>query len=112
MAATMTWTISMMSDFVQYEGKAQVVYNLHWNCSGEEDSDGETYNGRAYGTQSLSLSDLSDFTPYDDVTEAQALGWLYAANDEGWQADIEAKVQEVIDNEITPKTQSGVPWGE
>lgn len=107
----MTWAISTVDDFVEYDDKSQVIYTLHWGCSGTQTSGGETYDGRAYGTQGLSLSDLSDFTPYADVTEAQALGWLYAANEEGWQDEVEARVQEVIDNQITPKTESGVPWG-
>jgi len=111
MAATITWTITMVDDFVEYEGKSQVIYTLHWNCSGTQTSEGEDYDGRAYGTQGLGLADLSDFTPYADVTEAQALDWLYAANEEGWKTDVEAKVQEVINNQITPKTETGVPWG-
>lgn len=110
MSATMVWSISLVDNFPEYEGESQVIHNLHWSCRGSEESSDETYTARAYGSQNLQLSDLSDFTPYADVTESIALGWLYAASGEDWQGSIEGRVQRKIDSKITPKSESGIPW--
>ena len=110
MAASFEWTIQLVDDFVKYEGKEQVIYNLHWDCNGNQDSEGKNYVANAYGTQALNISDLSSFTPYSDVTQDECLQWLYDANKDGWKEEIEAKVQEVINKEITPTSESGVPW--
>ena len=121
----MVWSISAVDNFPEYEGESQVIHNLHWSCRGSEESNGEIYRARVYGSQNLQLSDLSDFTPYADVTESLALEWLYVASEdyrasegtgedlgEDWQGTIEGRVQTIIDSKITPKSESGIPWDE
>jgi hypothetical protein len=48
-----------------------------------------------------------DFTPYADVTEAQAQGWVW---DSVSQADTESALAANIENQKNPTEASGNPW--
>jgi hypothetical protein len=49
------------------------------------------------------------FTPYDQLTQAQVLGWCYANGVD--QTAVEANVQGSIDNQINPTVvQPPLPW--
>jgi len=79
------------------------VVIAHWGASL---TDGD-YSASAYGTQSFTRDENSPaFIPFDDLTEADVVGWLEL--DEGLEANLQAQ----IDEQKTPTTVSGVPWNE
>lgn len=86
-------------------GKADVVYNLHWDCLAEQDG----VSHRAYGSQVLDVGDLSNFTAYEDLTEEQVMGWLADTIDVG---EIENLCQAALDEKLTPTKAKGLPWEE
>ena len=69
--------------------------------------DGE-YSASSYGTVSVT-PDPSDenFVPFEDLTEADVIGWVEAALD---VAEIEANLSANIAEQKAPKTEVGLPW--
>ena len=104
MATTFTWTVSQLNCYPQAEGQTDVVFVVHWTCSG---TDG-TYNGSVYSTCSVPAP-TGTFTPYADLTQDIVLGWIWANGVD--QASAEAAVQTQIDNQINPPVVSPpLPW--
>lgn len=80
-----------------------VVLTAHWNAAL---TDGD-YSASAYGSTSFTRDeDSATFIPFDDLTEADVIGWLDL--DEGLEANLQAQ----IDEQKTPTTVSGTPWEE
>ena len=100
MSITYTWTIPTCEHDIASGG----INVIHWRCSGV---DGD-YSASSYGTVGLT-PDASepDFTPYADVTEAQAQGWVW---DSVSQDDTEAAIAAKIDAMVNPTEASGNPW--
>ena len=100
MAITYTWTIPTCEHDIASGG----INVIHWRCTGV---DGD-YSASSYGTVGLT-PDASepDFTPYADVTEAQAQGWVW---DSVSQDDTEAAIAAKIDALANPTEASGNPW--
>lgn len=104
MAITITWVIEQL-DVRPTEGSyTDVVITAHWRCNG---TDG-TYNGSVYGTCSFAHPE-DDFTPYDQLTEQQVLGWCWANGVD--KTATEAAVETQIQDKIAPPVISpSLPW--
>jgi hypothetical protein len=107
MAVTYTWSVVQMDAYPEYDGETDVVFNVHWTLAGID----QTYQGYAYGTQSVTLDEGSDFTPYEDLTEAQVIGWVQAAMGAEQVAALEANVAKQIQDQIDPPVVTPpLPW--
>ena len=110
------WTINQCDDYKQKDGHSKVIFNLHWSCSDDreypnpEGGDPLVAHGSVYGTCAVSTDDIQDFTPYDEVTEAMALSWLFSVMTVEQKAGWEANVEKQIADKIDPPTESGLPW--
>jgi hypothetical protein len=103
-----TWTIANLERNVADGG----VTVAHWRVTetetvGEGD-DAVTYSASSYGTVGFTPdADADGFIAYDDLTEADVLGWVY---EEVNQAETEAALAADIAGQKTPVTTDGVPW--
>jgi len=89
-----------------------VVITADWRCNGIEtigtDDDAKTYSGTCYGSTSFAAPS-SDFTPYEDLTQEQVLGWCFSNGVD--QKAIEANVSAQIENQINPPVIAPpLPW--
>ena len=100
----MNWTISELNRTLP-DG---MVYTAHWRVS---DTDGNA-SGSVYGTISFPAKDPSDpsFIPYDQLTEAQVLQWVFDAMGADTVAAHEANVAAQIAAQKNPTNAAGVPW--
>jgi len=104
MAVTYIWTVTSMDCYPQEDGNTDVVFIVHWTCTGSED----IYNGSVYNTCSVP-SPSGTFTPYDDLTQDQVLGWIWANGVD--KAATEATVNQQIQNQINPPVVTPpLPW--
>jgi hypothetical protein len=102
---TFTWTVSKLDCYPQYDNQTDVVFTVHWTCSG---TDG-TYNGSVYSTCSVTYVAGTPYTPYDQLTQNQVLGWIWSSGVD--KASAEAAVQSQIDNAKNPPVISPqLPW--
>lgn len=110
MSATINWTVTQMDCYPQEAGQTDVVFTVHWTCSGTQDSNGVTYNSYVYSTCAVPApAEGTPFTPYDDLTQEQVLGWVWANGVD--QTATEAAVQQQIDNQINPPVVTPpLPW--
>ena len=69
-----TWSIVQLDYALSEDGHTDVVNNSHWQCI-DEDASGN--QARVYGSVAIPTDDLSNFTPYADITEAEALQWTF-----------------------------------
>ena len=104
MAIGYTWDVSTVDTYPTLESNADVVYNVHWRLTAEDDAnqdaDGNNWTATSYGTQSVDTSDLSSFTSFADLTSSDVQGWVEAAMGSeavtalksGLDAQIEAKI--------------------
>ena len=107
MSATITWSIQWMNvSTQQIDGFSEVVLTAGWICTGSE----STFTASAYGTCSFPLPQTGgQFTPYNQLTQAEVLGWCWA-NGVNQQAT-EAAVQTQLNDQINPPIiQPPLPW--
>ena len=107
--ATKTWQVNTL----QRELADGYVNKVIYRVNGEDG----TYKFRATGEVSLPKPDT--LVPYADLTEATVLGWVKAkinadaaASDPAGVtvADIEAAVENGVNEQKTPTTGVGKPW--
>jgi hypothetical protein len=104
MATTFNWTVTAMDCYPQEGGNTDVVFNVHWTCSGTDGA----FNGSVYSTCAVP-GPGDPFTPYADLTQQQVLGWIWANGVD--QAATEAAVQTQINNQINPPVVTpALPW--
>ena len=107
--STIVWNISAMNCCPQAEGQTNVVFAVHWTCSGTQEVDGKTYDGSVYSACGVTYAAESTYIPYANLTKEDVLGWIWAS---GVDKDAtEAAVQKQIDTEINPPVITPVlPW--
>lgn len=93
------WTISDMNRLTA-DG---FVVTVHYNVSA---TDG-TYNASTYGTVGYTEQPGEAYVPYDQLTEAQVVGWVQ--NSLG-KDTVEASLQSQIDAQANPVVVAGLPW--
>ena len=83
MAIGYTWNVSTVDTYPSLESNADVVYNVHWRLTAEDDAnqdaDGNNWTATSYGTQSVDTSDLSSFTAFADLSASDVQGWVETA---------------------------------
>lgn len=74
------WIISAL-DVAQKEGELEkVVKTVHWRYRGVDDSDSNlTYE--LYGAYPIEMYNFTQFTPYENLTEENVIGWLISKLD-------------------------------
>jgi hypothetical protein len=100
-----TWVIEQMWVKPQEDGQTDVVVTAAWRCNGV---DGE-YSGTVYGTSGFTLEQGESFTPYDQLTQDQVLGWCWANGVD--KDEVEANITAQIQMQITPPIITPqLPW--
>ena len=101
---TILWLIERLLTKPVEGSNTDVVITADWRCNGTQ----ESFYGTCYGSCSFAPP-TGSFTPYEDLTQDQVLGWCYANGVD--QAAIEANVSLQIQNQIDPPVVSlPLPW--
>ena len=101
---TLSWLIERLLTKPVEGSLTDVVITADWRCNGTQ----ETYSGTCYGSCSFAPPSGS-FTKYEDLTEAQVLGWCYENGVD--KTAIEANVSLQIQNQINPPVVTlPLPW--
>jgi len=95
-----TWTIAQLERQTADGG----VIVAHWRVSAVDGN----YSASAYGTASFAPDPTApDFIPYDNLTEADVLAWVYESVDKD---AIEESLTRKIEANKNPVTATGLPW--
>ena len=83
MAIGYTWDVSTVDTYPTLDSNADVVYNVHWRLTAEDDAnqdaDGNNWTASSYGTQSVDTADITDFTSFADLTSSDVQAWVETA---------------------------------
>jgi len=119
MAISYEWDVSNVDTYPSHTDsqdpantESDVVYNVHWRLSGEDnannDADGNPVSAGVYGSVGLDVSDLADFTSFADLTVSDVQAWVEAAigadQVQAYKDNIDAQIAE----KVTPTSVSRV----
>lgn len=83
------------------------VIVAHWISSEELDG----FSASQYGTESFRPDPTApDFIPFEELTEADVIGWLEARWGQDRLDAMQAALNADIENKKNPPVISGVPW--
>jgi len=103
----LVWQIDWMKCLKQTEGLTDFVIECGWRATAQED----TAMAQAYGSVSFPAPQNADgsFTPYDQLTQDQVLGWVWASGVDKAEVDasLTAQVQAQLNPEVVTKP---LPW--
>lgn len=103
----MKWTINSM--MVTNDAKPDMVTMTNFTLSDEQDG----LSGQVSYSLNLLPADPKNYTPYSQVTEAQAIQWTQDAAGASRIASWEAEVQAQIDAQKIPTPQPApLPWAD
>ena len=107
MANTYSWDINRLDCYPQQDDRTDVVVNVHWTrCA----TDGE-YSASLGDVMGIVLDSTAPYTPYEDLTEAQVIGWLEKAFGPEALANQIVTLDERIENQVNPPIISlPLPW--
>ena len=104
MQTTFTWTVIQMTCLPQAEGQTDVVVKASWSLVGVQGQ----YDDNILGVSEFTYTSGS-FTPYDQLTQDQVLGWIWASGID--KAQSEAVMQARLDAMNTPAVVTPpLPW--
>ena len=97
---TITWSISQLDRNAANGG----VTVAHWRV---EAVDGD-HSASAYGSAGFTPdASAPDFKPYDQLTQAEVLAWVWGSVN---KAETEASLAQQIEAKKNPVTLNGLPW--
>jgi hypothetical protein len=102
---TYNWNCKTVDAYPQDGDYSDLVYNVHWRTTGVSDKldpNDLAYSITSIGTQSLDVSDVTDFIPFEDLTNEEVVAWTQAAMGEEQVASIEASIASQIQSLIKP----------
>ena len=95
-----TWTIAQLERNTSDGG----VVVAHWRATL---TDGD-YSASSYGTAGFTPDPESpDFVPFESLTEADVLAWVYESVDKD---ATEESLASQIEDQKAPQTVAGTPW--
>jgi hypothetical protein len=111
MAATYFWTINPLEAYPTASGETDVVFTAHWQLHATETVGETTYTAQSIGTQGLTYTSGSSFTPFEELTLEQVQGWVEGAMGEEQVNNIKAGLATQIANQINPPVVTLTsPW--
>jgi hypothetical protein len=119
MAISYTWDVSNVDTYPSHTDsqdptntESDVIYNVHWRLTGEDDAnndaEGNPQSGSVYGSVGLSVEDLSSFTAFADVSLSDVQGWVEAALGSDEVTALKASIDAQIAEKVTPTSESKV----
>ena len=105
------WVINGMSCYPQADGQTDVVFVVYFGVNKTATVNNEPYLSVANGSISVTYVAGSPYTPYDQLTQEQVIGWVQSALSEAGVADYEARVDaQIAAAQNPPVVQLPLPW--
>lgn len=117
MPLTYTWKIKSLKK--QDDPSAElndIIVQTYWECTGTDvDGNSGTFSGAT--PFEPDQVDPTNFTTYENLTEAQVLGWIQnvVTNNPSYKEHIDSQIQKQIDAIVRPMVEvntDAMPWAE
>ena len=102
---TYYWNCKTVDCYPEQNNETDVVYNVHWIVTGASDQldpKGNPYSATNIGTQVLDISSVTNFIPFDQLTNDEVVAWTKSTMGDEQVAGIEASIEKQIQDLITP----------
>jgi hypothetical protein len=111
MALTYTWAVTSLKKTTDGSVDNFVVQST-WTCTGtDEDGDSGVFNGATpFPLDSL---DPATFIPYEDLTEADVIGWIQAVVVGSYKEHVDAQINKqiaLIKDPVVDVPNGELPW--
>jgi hypothetical protein len=95
MAISYEWNCKQHDYYPTHGGESKVIYNVHWRL-------------KATDSENDDVADLSSFTAYDSLAEANLQSWVEAAMGEDEVANLKSNLDAQIAELKSPSSVSAV----
>jgi hypothetical protein len=117
MALTYTWKITSLKKQDDPSTELHdIIVQTYWQCIGtDEDDNSGTFSGATpFEPDQI---DPDNFTTYEDLTEAQVIGWIQDVvnGNPTYKAHIDEQIQKQIDAIVRPMVEvqsNALPWAD
>ena len=99
---TYNWNCKTVDAYVEEAGNDDVVYNVHWIVTGTTTEGDEEYSSTNIGTQVLNIDDITNFIPFDELTNDEVVAWTQSAMGAEQVTAIETNIANAINLDINP----------
>ena len=101
-----TWKIDgLVSQVTTQQVEGPLVVSVHWRVTAQDGS----FAGNVSGQQEIVYDPATDFTPYEDLTETQVLGWVHVAMGDQRTAYEDMVMQQIEQKKAEPIVLP-LPW--
>ena len=102
-----TWVIDQMTCYPEIDGQADVMFIVYWRVNA---TDG-VYNATKNGSVGVVSVAGSQFTPYNQLTQDQVIGWVQDGMGSEVISNIYAALAIDIENQANPPVVNPpLPW--
>ncbi len=117
MELTYTWKLTRLKKTDDPSAELNdIIVQTYWECTG---TDADGISGTFHGATPFEpdMVDAENFTTYENLTEAQVLGWVQdvVENNPGYKAHIDEQIKKQIDAIVRPVVEvnsDALPWAE
>lgn len=111
MNLTYTWAITGLQRATSGDLEGAVI-QTYWDCVG---TNGEGVYGVFHGATPFKVADIdpATFKPFEELTEADVIGWVRSAVNASYQAHIDEQIiKQIIEKTlvIEPVDRDALPW--
>lgn len=107
MVISYKWSVMHMDVYPTYEGFENVVYAVRWNLEGVD----KTQSATVSGLHRVEFDSTAVFTPYNNLTQEQVIGWVKNIIGVESVAELEARIAAQIAARSNPDLYSpDLPW--
>ena len=110
MTVSYLWNCTRVDAYPIENENPDVVYNVHWSLLGASNEDimpnGQPYQASVVGTQLLDTSTITEFIPFEDLTNEIVANWVITAMGPEAVAALELNIFNMIEEQINPTSLS------
>ena len=106
MTVSYLWNCTRVDVYPVEDENPDVVYNVHWSLLGASNEDlmpsGQPYQASFVGTQMLDTSTITEFIPFEDLTNEIVTAWVITAMGPEEVEAVELGIFNMIEEQINP----------
>jgi hypothetical protein len=106
MTVSYLWDCTRVDAYPVENENTDVVYNVHWSLLGASNEDlmpsGQPYQASSIGTQMLDTSTITEFIPFEDLTDEIVTAWVITAMGPEEVEAVELGIFNMIEEQVNP----------
>ena len=110
MTVSYLWNCTRVDAYPVEDENPDVVYNVHWSILGASNEDimpnGQPYQASTVGTQILDTSTITEFIPFEDLTNEIVTDWVITAMGTEAVDALKLGIANQIEEQVNPTSLS------